>query len=130
MKKMLVAIMLLGTLVLAACGSGSSAVQKLDPKAFADAASKPGVVLLDVRTPEEFAAGHLTGATNINAEDPGFDAAIAALDKGATYAVYCQSGRRSAIATGKMAEAGFTSIVELEGGTKAWEQAGGQFTTG
>lgn len=130
MKKLLVSLTLLGALVLSACGSGASAVQKLDPQAFADAASQSGVVILDVRSPEEFASGHLTNATNVNVEDPGFADAIAALDKNVTYAVYCHSGRRSGIATSQMAAAGFTKLVELEGGVQAWQQAGGQLVTG
>lgn len=129
MKKAVLVLALLGALLLSACGGGSSAISKMDAKAFAEAASQPGVVLIDVRSPEEFAAGHLTGAKNINVEDPGFADAIAELDKNATYAVYCHSGRRSGIATSQMADAGFAKIVELEGGVQAWEQAGGTLTT-
>lgn len=129
MKKLFIAMALLGTLALAACGSSNSAVQKMDPTAFADAASQPGVVILDVRSPDEFASGHLTGATNINVEDPGFADAISGLDKNVTYAIYCQSGRRSGIATSQMTDAGFTKIVELEGGLQAWQQVGGQLAT-
>ena len=130
MKKVFASLALVGVLVLSACGSGAGATQKLEPQAFAEAAGKPGVVVLDVRSPEEFAAGHLPGAVNINVEDSGFADAIAALEKGATYAVYCQSGRRSGIATSQMEQAGFTSLFDLQGGVQSWQQVGGELTTG
>lgn len=129
MKKALLVLAVFGVLLVSACGSSSAAISKMDVKAFADAASQPGVVLLDVRSPEEFAAGHLPGAVNINVEDSGFADAIAKLDKNATYAVYCQSGRRSGIATSQMAEAGFATLFDLQGGVQAWKQAGGELTT-
>lgn len=129
MKKALLVLAVIGVLLVSACGSTPAAISKMDVKAFADAASRPGVVLLDVRSPEEFAAGHLPGAVNINVEDSGFADAIAKLDKNATYAVYCQSGRRSGIATSQMAEAGFATLFDLQGGVQAWKQAGGELTT-
>ena len=129
MKKALLVLAVFGVLLVSACGSTPAAISKMDVKAFADAASRPGVVLLDVRSPEEFAAGHLPGAVNINVEDSGFADAIAKLDKNATYAVYCQSGRRSGIATSQMAEAGFATLFDLQGGVQAWKQAGGELTT-
>ena len=129
MKKALLVLAVLGVLLVSACGSSSTAVSKVDAQAFADAAGQAGVVVLDVRSPEEFAAGHLPGAININVEDAGFADAIATLDKNATYAVYCQSGRRSGIATSQMAEAGFATLFDLQGGVQAWQQAGGALTT-
>jgi phage shock protein E len=67
-------------------------------------------VLIDVRTPEEFAAGHVDGALNINVEDPAFQTAVAALDPNVTYLVYCRSGSRSAFAKGIMDEIGLTVV--------------------
>jgi len=62
----------------------------MTPSAFSTAMSAPGTVLLDVRTPAEFATGHLTGARNVDIEGSGFASQIASLDKNATYAVYCR----------------------------------------
>ena len=53
-----------------------------------------------------------------------FDGDIAKLDKSKTYAVYCHSGRRSGIAVGKMADAGFTKLFNLDGGIQVWQAAG------
>ena len=86
--------------------------------------AQPGVTVVDVRTPEEYAAGHLEGAVNMNVEGPDFSTQIATLDKNGTVAVYCHSGRRSAIAADQLASAGFTSIVNLKGGIADLQAAG------
>jgi rhodanese-related sulfurtransferase len=78
--------------------------------------SASDVVIVDVRTPEEFAAGHLPNAVNINVEAKDFDTQIASLDKAVTYGVYCRSGNRSGVASEKMANAGFTSIINSTAG--------------
>jgi phage shock protein E len=91
---------------------------------FASVIGQDGVVVLDVRTPEEFAEGHLTGATNIDVEAPTFAQDVAGLDKGTTYAVYCHTGNRSKVAMQAMVAAGFTHVVDLDGGIADWSQAG------
>lgn len=104
----LVAIM--GIAVAGCAGSAGSSVQKVGAgEAIGMLDSR---VVIDVRTPEEFAAGHLAGAQNIDVEAAGFGSKIAALDKGAAYLVYCHSGRRSGLAAAQMASAGFTDIVD------------------
>ena len=108
---------------LAACGSSSS-VTTQTPADFQTTLSTAGVIVLDVRTPAEFASGHLQNAVNLDVDGAEFDSQIATLDKNATYAVYCHSGRRSGIATGKMAGAGFTHLYNLDGGISAWSAAG------
>ena len=75
----------------------------------------PASRVIDVRTAEEFAGGHVQGAVNLDVEGGAFESGIAALDKSAAYSVYCRSGRRSAIAAGIMAQAGFTNITDLGG---------------
>ena len=122
MKRITTAIVLASTL-LAGCSSSSSATD-LDSQAFANKISEPGVVILDVRTSAEFAAGHIEGAINIDVEGMQFESGIAELDKGATIAVYCQSGRRSGIASDKMSEAGFTSLFNLQTGIADWQANG------
>ena len=66
---------------------------------------------------------------NIDVEAPTFDAEIAKLDKNATYAVYCHSGRRSGLATDAMGKAGFTHVYNLTGGIADLQSAGGQVVT-
>jgi phage shock protein E len=123
-KKLLVLLAaLLGVTVLAACGS-SGGVTTVDPQAFLTTAAQPGAVVVDVRTPQEYAAGHVDGAINIDVEGSSFDAEIAKLDKNATYAVYCHSGRRSGLATDAMGKAGFTHVYNLSGGIADLQTAG------
>ncbi len=131
MKKFLVLVAaVFGIALIAGCGSSSSgAVQTVDPQAFLTAASQTGTVVVDVRTPAEYAAGHIDGAVNIDVEAPTFDAEIAKLDKNATYAVYCHSGRRSGLATDAMGKAGFTHVYNLSGGIADLASAGGQVVT-
>lgn len=79
-------------------------------------------VILDVRTPEEFVAGHLEGAVNVDVQSADFDARIGELDPDADYVVYCRSGNRSAAAIERMTGLGFTSLVDgggLDGAAKA-----------
>lgn len=128
MKKIIALVAVLGALLLAGCGS-SSTVATADPQTFLSTASQPGVVTVDVRTAPEYAAGHVERAINIDVEAPTFDSQIATLDKNATYAVYCQSGRRSGIATDAMAKAGFTHVYNLSGGYPDLVSAGAKVTT-
>lgn len=124
-KRSMAALALLGVLLLAACSSGSSAISNVDAPTFLADVTKPGVTIVDVRTPEEYAAGHLDGAINMNVEGPDFGNQIIKLDKTGTVAVYCHSGRRSAIAADELAGSGFTSIVNLKGGIADLQAAGG-----
>lgn len=116
MKKKLTAIFV-ALFALTSCSSGGSAsISNVDATTFISTISDPSVQIIDVRSSGEFFSGHLAGALNIDVESGGFDAGIANLDKNATYAVYCRSGRRSTIAAGKMADAGFTNIINFNQG--------------
>ena len=114
-----------------AASSGVAATgAHLSATEFSTAMKTPGTVVLDVRTPAEFAAGHLPEAKNIDIEGSDFASRIAALDKTATYAVYCHSGNRSATAMEQMTAASFTHVYDLAGGIGAWQSMGGPMTTG
>jgi thioredoxin 1 len=78
-------------------------------------------IVLDVRTPKEFATGHLPNAVNINVNDTAFASHIAALDKTKPLFVYCLAGSRSANAALQLQDAGFTTIYDLKGGVMAWQ---------
>jgi rhodanese-related sulfurtransferase len=84
----------------------------------------PGLVVLDVRTPDEFAAGHLGGAVLVDFYDEDFPARVAALDRAPAYLVYCRSGARSAKTAELMAQLGFAEVSDLDGGILAWADAG------
>jgi len=102
----------------------------LSPSDFAAAAKLPDTVLLDVRTASEFAAGHITGAVNLDVQSATFPQAAAALDPAKNYAIYCHSGNRSKVAMTAMGQAGFSHLFDLAGGISAWQSAGGQVVTG
>jgi len=109
MKKV-VAALFVSALLLTGCSSTSASVSNLGATEFLEKASTQGVVLIDVRTPGEFAEGNIVNALNIDVQSSSFDSQIAQLDPTKTYALYCRSGNRSGIAAEKMADAGFTSI--------------------
>jgi rhodanese-related sulfurtransferase len=80
--------------------------------------------VLDVRTPDEFASGHIPGAVNIDFHAGDFEQKIAALDKTASYLVHCASGNRSRQSLPLFEKQGFQHIYHLDGGLHAWENAG------
>jgi rhodanese-related sulfurtransferase len=125
MKKFLALFALIGVLFVAGCSSSAGAVQTVDPQGFLTTAAQSGTTVIDVRTPAEYAAGHIDGAINIDVEGPTFSADIEKLDKNGAYALYCHSGRRSAIAADQMSQAGFTKITNLKGGIADLQTAGG-----
>lgn len=81
--------------------------------------------IIDVRTPAEYAEGHLEGAVNIDVSDAAaFQAGVADLDPSAAYVVYCRSGNRSAAATAQLTDLGFTDVTDA-GGLQAAASATG-----
>ena len=113
---------MLGINVTSACGQ--QAFENADVKAFAEYANNPDVQLVDVRTSEEFAEGHLEGALNMDVKSSSFiQTAKEKLNAGKRVAVYCRSGRRSVDAANQLTSAGF-SVVNLKGGIVAWKEAG------
>ena len=93
------------------------------PATVVEMLKKPRTVLLDVRTPEEFAAGHVKGAENLNFRAPDVREQVAKLDKEQTYVLYCASGNRSGQTLKLMEEAGFKNVVNA-GGFKDLKAAG------
>jgi len=81
-------------------------------------------VVLDVRTPEEYADGHIHKAININLNSPDFKDEINKLDKNFTYLVYCRSGARSNTARNIMEESGFRHVINMTGGISDWISEG------
>jgi phage shock protein E len=87
-------------------------------------AKEKEIVVLDVRTPKEVAAGHIEGSKSINFYDADFKEQVAKLDKSKSYVVFCAVGGRSAKACAQMVDLGFKDVRNVEGGMKAWEKAG------
>ena len=123
---------LIYTFVMSACSAGASNpnVKVVSPAEFqTKLAETPDAYLLDVRKPDEYAAGHLNGAHLLNWLDTaGFKKGMASLDKSKTIFVYCRSGRRSNEAADMLAENGY-KVIDLKGGILAWEKAGLTTTT-
>lgn len=82
------------------------------------------VTVLDVRTPEEFEDGHIAGAVNLNVHDAEFSAKLAELDKAKPILLHCAAGNRSVRALPVLREQKFPTVYHLNGGLKAWLQAG------
>lgn len=100
------------------------AYKTVEPKEFFDIIQSPDIYLVDVRTEEEYEDGHIKGAHNIDVQSPTFlETAKKELPKDKTIAVYCGSGKRSALASGQLADAGY-EIINLDGGLAAWKEAG------
>ncbi len=99
---------------------------KVSPAEAADLIADPpaDLVVLDVRTPEEFAAGHVEGATLVDFYDPDFADQLVALDASVPYVVYCQSGNRSGQSIEVMRDLGFVDVTDIDGGISAWTDAG------
>lgn len=134
-------------LLVSACGSGSTpsvadaapspiaaeeaalpSVQLIAPFAGIDLV-EAGAVLIDVRTPAEFDEVRIDGAVLIDIAAPDFDARLDELDRDEPYVVYCRSGNRSAVATARMAQLGFTEVYDM-GGIIDWQAAGLPVVTG
>jgi len=118
-------------LALAACGGGagtaSGVIETVSPAEAAGIVgeARPDLVVLDVRTAEEFAAGHLADAVNLDYYAVGFADELAALDRDLPYLLYCRTGNRSAQVREMMRGLGFTEVHDLGDGIVAWVEAGG-----
>lgn len=112
-------LLLLTTLAFAA-----DKVQHVDAAGAAKLIAEGKVVIVDVRTAEEFKDGHLHGAKNIDFMSDDFAAKLAKLDKTKPTLVHCQGGGRSTRALPAFAKLGFTEVIHLDGGFAGWEKAG------
>lgn len=100
-------------------GCSAKGFVSVDAERFAREIAKLGVQLVDVRTAEEYAEGHIPNAVNMDVSSPDFVEKVSALDKKRTVALYCRSGRRSKRAAEQVVSLGF-KVVELNGGIISW----------
>lgn len=117
----------IAAIILISCNSttqGQSINYNLDAVAFAEKINEiPGAPVLDVRTPGEFADGHLKNAVNVDWNGSNFEAGISKFSKEEPVFVYCLSGGRSHSAAEKMRSMGFKNVYELNGGIIKWRAA-------
>lgn len=122
---LLVALVALGVTVFALATTRNAAVgaQALSPAAYQSqfTASNTRHLLLDVRTPQEFASGHIPGAVNISVES--LASRLNEVQMGQPIVVYCRSGNRSAQAAQILASAGYSTVYDL-GGIIDWQAQG------
>lgn len=141
-------VLIVGTLTLAACSPSAEPAADVTVATAAPAAAtvtdtpdgrgvrivrtdeaallveEPSATVLDVRTPAEFAAGHLEGAVNIDMQAPDAVQRFSELDPTASYVLYCQSGNRSSVVREHLREAGFVDVADVYGGIVSWQEAG------
>ena len=126
MKKVFISLGLCALLI--ACDGNKNDKTKssktVNTETFSKQTNESDVQIIDVRTPEEFAQGHIENAININIMDNNFETEISKLDKSKKTLVYCKSGGRSSEAAQKLSSMGFENISNLEGGLLAWQNAG------
>jgi len=122
MKKVFALIFSL--LLLVGCSTSTAGATNMNVVDFSKKITESGVVILDVRTPDEFAEGFIEGAQMIDFQSGNFETEIGSLDKDVTYAVYCRSGNRSGQAVKIMQDAGFLNLFNLEGGVIDWANQG------
>ncbi|MDJ0923891.1 MAG: rhodanese-like domain-containing protein [Acidimicrobiia bacterium] len=118
------AITLALVLALAACGSTATDTELAlasAPEVHEILKSPPeGLVILDIRTPDEFAAGRIAGAINVDYYAADFEQRLGELDPNLPYVMYCNSGNRSGNTLPLMDSIGFVEVYELDGGIQAW----------
>lgn len=119
MKKIIA--LLLGLLGLTTNASAQSdSIKTVDAAQFAEFIKSDSVFLVDVRTAEEYAAGHIANAKNIDVLKSDFKNNASTLPKNKQIAVYCRSGKRSLVAANILAKMGY-KVINLRGGWMEWE---------
>ena len=128
MTRIIILFALMLSTTLGACqgAGGNGVVSTVSVSEFQGklTAAAKGAQLVDVRTPEEYADGHLKGSVNININSGDFEQKLGKLNKDVPVFVYCRSGGRSARAASKMESMGFKKVYNMDGGITAWGAAG------
>lgn len=121
--KRLLGVLMTGLLACALANAADPAPATIAPDALVQRMDKgdTNLVILDVRTPEEFASGHIPGAINISHDQLPNRLAEIAGAKDKDVVVYCRSGRRSAIAQQALEAQGFKRVLHLEGDMLQWQ---------
>ncbi|AFL80149.1 Rhodanese-related sulfurtransferase [Aequorivita sublithincola DSM 14238] len=128
MKKLSILFGLTIILFFTACNDSSVAqeIHLLSRQEYHDVTAKKDVQLVDVRTPEEFAEGHLDNAKNINVLETDFITQAEKLNLDEPIYLYCRSGKRSAKAALILKDVGFKEIYDMNGGYIHWVEDGFQ----
>lgn len=106
-----------------ACSVSAAEFSSLSVEEFEVAIKSDSILIVDVRTPAEFAENHIDGALNLDINNVAFVKNAEALDKSKQLAVYCRSGKRSKKAANVLTDLGF-KVVELNTGILGWKSSG------
>ena len=120
MKRTLLGLVLLS----AGFGCSKADYKEVDSVGAMALTQAPGAVILDVRTPEEYAEGHIPGAKLIPLSELRLSAERLPGGKSASVLVYCRTGMRSALAASTLQKMGWTDVSSFKGGIIAWQAAG------
>ncbi len=135
----LISLFLLSTIIIVGCSDTAnevvnetvSAEQKIVNITAAEALAliqankgNPDFIIIDVRTPEEYTAGHIESAVLVNYNSADFQKEISQFDKEKTYLIYCRTGNRSSGARDIMKGLGFQEIYHMDGGITEWQAQG------
>jgi phage shock protein E len=126
------ATLLLAVVLVTACTPSGASVEELkavgivevDVEQAAELVAADEVVILDIRTPGEYEAGHIPGATNVNYRSHDFAEQLANMDQTRVYLLHCAVGGRSARALDLFKEHGFKNVHHLRSGFEGWKAAG------
>lgn len=122
-------LMTMSAVQLSGC-NGNDNIVSVSSSDFATKVKADSAQLVDVRTPQEYADGHIDGALNIDIQSNDFQRMVEKeLSKDSTILVYCRSGRRSMDAAVILTKLGY-KVVNLKGGIIEWEEDGLRMTTG
>ena len=136
MKKLLLVALVIGIILTGGCAEIATPEQKASTRIIENITpqeaftliqnnkNNPDFVIIDVRTPEEFAEGHIENVVNIDFYAETFTGELDNLDKDKTYLVYCRSGRRSGNALNIMEELSFGEVYNMSGGIIEWKAEG------
>ena len=128
-QRLVAAVLMVGLIAFGSLTCVGQDQKKVAPKGYYDMESAqaaamlerfPTFVILDIRTPKEFAAGHLKGAKNIDFFRDDFGEKLKKLDKPKGYLVHCASGGRSGRSMKQFKQQGFTTIYHISDGYKGW----------
>lgn len=123
MRRRTIALSFILLLAAVGCAESGAEAPSISPSEL-DARNRSGdaPVVIDVRTPEEYAAGHIPGAVNIPYDSVA--ERIAEVDASNGVALYCMVGPRARMGEAALLRAGYESVLHLEGGLAAWQAAG------
>ena len=124
-------ILVIGVALLGGCAERITAIQVIKDISVKEAydligknKDNQGFIIIDVRTPQEFANEHIENALNLDYYSEKFRDELNKLDKEKTYLIYCRSGNRSGKALSMMKELGFREVYNMLGGIIQWKAEG------